>query len=52
MIEKIIPYDEWSTMKAPIEPEDKRFASKIKVLESFETLKEHDIVLMGIPQDI
>jgi len=52
MIEKIIPYDEWSTMKAPIEPEDKRFASKIMVLESFETLKEHDIVLMGIPQDI
>ena len=52
MIEKIIPYDEWSTMKAPIEPEDKRFASKIQVLESFETLKEHDIVLMGIPQDI
>ena len=52
MIEKIIPYDEWSTMNTPIEPEDKRFASKFQVLESYNTLKEHDIVLMGIPQDI
>ncbi len=52
MIEKIIPYDEWSTIKAPIEQEDKRFASKIMVLESYESLKKDDIVLMGIPQDI
>ena len=52
MIEKIIPYDEWSTMNTPIEPEDKRFASKFQVLESYNTLKEHDIVLMGLPQDI
>ena len=52
MIENIIPYDEWTSMKAPIEPEDVRIASKIQVLESFEVLKEGDIVLMGIPQDI
>ena len=52
MIQNIIPYDEWSSMKAPIEPEDRRIASKIQVLESFDVLKEGDIVLMGIPQDI
>lgn len=52
MIENIIPYDEWSSMKAPIEPEDVRIASKIQVLESFDVLKEGDIVLLGIPQDI
>jgi len=52
MIENIIPYDEWSSMKAPIEPNDQRFASRIKVLETLDCLQPSDIVLMGIPQDI
>jgi formiminoglutamase len=51
MIDGIIPYD-WKSMKAPIESEDKRIASMVRDLDSFNVLHSGDIVIIGIPQDI
>lgn len=48
----IVPYDGWSSLPEPREPEDRRIGSCIESVSSLSKVSEGDIVLLGIPQDI